>query len=427
MAILEQYGISVAGFDGLRSDSYEKHIAQRSLDELERLYEVLFGGPARGYAEIISECPTWGENNKPPHRSTLQAIRQRIVAEQSMRERMSVDSFVADEGKVQNPRSKVPSPGTAEYFESAVRVLSRELLSAKLDGQPIMENLRTFDRLLRMGSLRVRERRETREEARFAWERGGREIEKKPEPPNPAYKAVRLNKAEREVLESLRVMCLTERIYGRDTEEHRQDDLKKMVDRMKTCVEQDPTIKRVPSKSTKAGTNGHRGTEGTEKKAETKTEVSGSRVQPANKRRDANQRDAGPKQAKAETNDERKAETESEPHPASAKASTFAEATADRGTHGDTEENPKPEPVIGGDDRPINGSDPASTPAETMGPDEAQPAPAPVATSVATESEDEQLRRLRREKEQHAQLVARKAAAIKREEAARAANPYRAW
>ncbi len=104
-------------------------------------------------------------------------------------------------------------------------------------------------------------------------------------------------------------MCLTERIYGRDTEEHRQDDLKKMVDRMKTCVDQDPTIKRVPSKSTKAGTNSHRGTEGTERKAETKTEVSGSRVQGSgkhkatNKRRDAEDAEQKNDEAKGEVDD----------------------------------------------------------------------------------------------------------------------------
>ena len=146
--------------------------------------------------------------------------------------------------------------------------------------------------------MRVRERRETREEARFSWERGGREIEKKPAPPNPAYKAVRLNKAEREVLDSLRIMCLTERIYGQMPEEHRQEKIKSMVDRMKTCVEEDPTIKRVPSKrrgkaeaksepqshgdtEKKAG-NKRRGAEGTERKNLKSKPMIGSNSRPTN-------------------------------------------------------------------------------------------------------------------------------------------------
>jgi len=88
------------------------------------------------------------------------------------------------------------------------------------------------------------------------WERFGKEIEQKPLPPNPALKAVRLNKAEREVLESIRTMCLTERIYGKMPEERRQRDMKEMVERMKTCVAEDPSIKRVPTKNQRdAGPN----------------------------------------------------------------------------------------------------------------------------------------------------------------------------
>ncbi len=205
VAILEEYGVSVVGFDGLRADAYEKDVAGQSLAELERFYGLLLG-PARGYEGIISECPRWSEGSKnagnPPHRTTLQDIKDRIMTDGLIRERYgSVNRLTADQS----------GPSEAEYLSAGVRTLGQELMRGKLDGKPVSENLRMFDRMLKMAGMRIKEQREAREEARFAWERGGREIEKKPEPPNPAYKAVRLNKAEREVLESLRVMCLTER------------------------------------------------------------------------------------------------------------------------------------------------------------------------------------------------------------------------
>ncbi len=183
-----------------------------------------------------------------------------------------------------------------DYLKEGIEIVGEELLVAKLEGKPVGENLRMLDRMLKMAGVRIKERREARETARFDWERGGREIEQKPEPPNPAYKAVRLNKAEREVLDSLRIMCLTERIYGQMPEEHRQGKIKKMVDRMKTCVEQDPTIKRVPTKKRRrepvTGTdkandearmtndernagNKRRGAEGTERKKKTQKLATG--------------------------------------------------------------------------------------------------------------------------------------------------------
>jgi peroxiredoxin len=49
-------------------------------------------------------------------------------------------------------------------------------LAAKVEGKPISENLKLMDRLLRAASLRVRERREAREEAKLAWLQAGRPI-----------------------------------------------------------------------------------------------------------------------------------------------------------------------------------------------------------------------------------------------------------
>ncbi len=40
-----------------------------------------------------------------------------------------------------------------EYFRVAMEILAEELLSAKVDGKPIMENLKVVDRLIRVAGL----------------------------------------------------------------------------------------------------------------------------------------------------------------------------------------------------------------------------------------------------------------------------------
>ncbi len=80
MGILEEYGVSVHGFDGLRSDAYEKQIAGRSLADLETFYGLLLGA-GRSYKELAPECPKWGKEPKPPHWTTLQGIKERIRME----------------------------------------------------------------------------------------------------------------------------------------------------------------------------------------------------------------------------------------------------------------------------------------------------------------------------------------------------------
>jgi hypothetical protein len=68
----------------------------------------------------------------------------------------------------------------AVYFAEAVEILAEELLAAKVEGKPISENLKLMDRLLRVASLRVRERREAREEAKLEWIKAGKPIQREP-------------------------------------------------------------------------------------------------------------------------------------------------------------------------------------------------------------------------------------------------------
>ena len=157
------------------------------------------------------QCLPWSEKSNYkgnlPSVKTLTEIKERIMLDQAARVRVKAKKYAKARQEAEEDEADLPAE--VDYLKEGIEIVGEELLVAKLEGKPVGENLRMLDRMLKMGSLRVKERRETRETARFDWERGGKEIEKKPEPPNPALKAVRLNKAEREVLDSLRIMCLT--------------------------------------------------------------------------------------------------------------------------------------------------------------------------------------------------------------------------
>ncbi len=175
--VLERYGVSVAGFDGLRSDSYEKHIASRSLAELAMVYSGLFrtSGPVE---EVQAKLPRWSpehkkHGDKPPALSTLMLIKERIRTEQSVREWRKAKGLIA-------ARAEGGSHDDArEFYQEGMEILAEELLAAKVDGKPISENLKVVDRLLKAALLEVRERREARGEARLEWEKAGKPITKK--------------------------------------------------------------------------------------------------------------------------------------------------------------------------------------------------------------------------------------------------------
>src|SRR5580704_4707773 len=65
-----------------------------------------------------------------------------------------------------------------QLMEAAVMLLGEELLSAKLDGNPISENLRVSDRLLRVVGLQLRMQTKKREQDK---RRGAERGEGKPE------------------------------------------------------------------------------------------------------------------------------------------------------------------------------------------------------------------------------------------------------
>jgi len=86
LAILRRFNISPVTFHGLRSDAYEKHVARRSLTELEQLYAMLFE-TSMDYRQIQTRCPRWEKGHKfdgqPPSLQTLSTIKRRLLTDRT--------------------------------------------------------------------------------------------------------------------------------------------------------------------------------------------------------------------------------------------------------------------------------------------------------------------------------------------------------
>jgi len=156
----------VAGFDGLRSDAYEKQVAAGSVDDLERVYEALLD-PALGFKEMRERCPAWPEGSrlagKLPSMMTLREIKERILLEWKVQDRLKHSGFVE--------RLQEVGLDDEELMQAANMILGEELLSAKLDGTPISENLRVLDRMLRIAGVQLRQRTQKRQQAQADWKR----------------------------------------------------------------------------------------------------------------------------------------------------------------------------------------------------------------------------------------------------------------
>ncbi len=155
VAILEEYGVSVAVFEGLRSDAYEKHLAGRSLAELEAFYDTLLN-TTEHCESIRKKCPKWagGKNDgKYPSTRTLGLIKRRIVAEETFNGLDMNEQFQ----KVFRARLKgLPVERQAAMYDTVLELLGNELLSAKLEGKPILKNLPGVDRLIKVAAGKAR-------------------------------------------------------------------------------------------------------------------------------------------------------------------------------------------------------------------------------------------------------------------------------
>lgn len=155
LALLAQFSIAPATFDALRADAYEKHLAARSLPELEKFYETLFD-PALNYRQIQAASPPWSLKKYGGHRpslETLREIRQRIRLDQTAHHLAALPNLLT------SLKTAAPSffgGQTSDFLDLLIALLGEELLSAKFDGKPISENLRLVDRLLKAEALRRR-------------------------------------------------------------------------------------------------------------------------------------------------------------------------------------------------------------------------------------------------------------------------------
>ncbi len=279
VAVLEECGVSVKGFDGLRSDSYEKHLAGRSLVELEAFYRRLVY-PSIGYGKIRQQCLPWGPESqyhgKLPTVKTLIDIKERILLEQAVRTRMKAKKLVGAlgsgqaEGEAKESGSMIDSTmiDVMEYFKVAMEILAEELLVAKLEGKPVMENLKVLDRLVRVAGLRLRERKDNREQARFEWEEEDRHGQNKAE----SEKRESGNEGDdRETSQESEYdpEALIERVFGANPFKTKKDD---------EGEDADDDQREEDAINTAQPINNHGGTEDTENKAEGGKRESGNGV-----------------------------------------------------------------------------------------------------------------------------------------------------
>ena len=150
--IIEGLGGDPDGFWQLRSDTYEHTLARRSLDELERFYSLLFT-PGKNFEEIRKDCPPWPRGTRYagrlPTDSVLSDIRARFAQEKTINDVGFVRNFLI------KFKDKAASQDLTELLDSVCRMLGHEVVSAKMAGMPVGEQLRAVDRLLKRETQRI--------------------------------------------------------------------------------------------------------------------------------------------------------------------------------------------------------------------------------------------------------------------------------
>ena len=156
MAILEEYGVSVHGFDGLRGDSYEKHLAGRSLEELEGFYGTLFTS-SEVYEKIQQRCPVWGPGSrragKLPSIKTLTEIKERIRLEGRLADMSGhLKAFTA----VAESLTGLPVSERAAALQGLQALIAAELMGLTIEGGKVLDHLPAVDRVIRAASAQAR-------------------------------------------------------------------------------------------------------------------------------------------------------------------------------------------------------------------------------------------------------------------------------
>jgi hypothetical protein len=189
--LLEVHGVPVPGFDGLRADAYEKHLARRSLAALDQFYGTLFTS-SEVYEKIQSQCPAWGTDSRNPGKlpsvKTLTEIKERILVERRMADRAGMLQLIQ-----QMARSLTGMPVSKQMviLQGVQALVAANLMEVVVGGKRTLDHLPAVDRVIRAASAQARgENMEARvrldekrmaikkqevalERERFEWERTG--------------------------------------------------------------------------------------------------------------------------------------------------------------------------------------------------------------------------------------------------------------
>lgn len=151
-AIIEAYGGDPDTFWRQQSHSYEAVVARKSLSELLRFYSLLFE-PGATFEKIRENCPRWPKGSKMagalPSIALLSEIRMRFAQDKAIGSHGHVMQFLERfKGKTQTAHSQ-------DVLDSVIRMLTDEVVAAKLAGMPVSQQLKAIDRLLKRETQRI--------------------------------------------------------------------------------------------------------------------------------------------------------------------------------------------------------------------------------------------------------------------------------
>ncbi len=148
--------MSVHGFDGLRSDTYEKQIAARSLTELAGFYRTLMEASG-SYEKKQKLCPVWNRGgkcgDKLPDIKTLCNIKERILMEGRLADMSGhLKAFTA----VAESLTGLPVAERAVILQGMQALIAAELMRLTIEGGKVLDHLPAVDRVIRAASAQAR-------------------------------------------------------------------------------------------------------------------------------------------------------------------------------------------------------------------------------------------------------------------------------
>lgn len=156
--LLESYGGTLAGFEALRSDSYEHCLARQSLERLEHLYCELFRA-GQTAEQSVKTVPPWPPGTKwegeQPSVRALEKIQERFRTEEALNSLTPISRFME---ATRQKAGQLPIGQQQEVLNAVMTLVGQELLSAKLKGSSVTANLEAVSALQYQERTRLKER-----------------------------------------------------------------------------------------------------------------------------------------------------------------------------------------------------------------------------------------------------------------------------